>query len=173
MTASSEIFMLDEEVVFRDRPMRVTGRVQFEGANGQLTFRYLLAEPAGAPVIVEEGEGRFALLRAFPQAARPRTAGNTVTVGKEKYTLVGVRKLKVIDLGGAVPGIAGKTPVILSGVFEGPMGTLMREMLPGMTAQLYYLVKPLVAGEIMSAAKYAAEKDAKSRAAGNRALDQD
>jgi hypothetical protein len=173
MAPQSEIFMLDEEVVFRGRPMRVTGRVQFEGSNGQLTFRYLLSEPAGAPVILEEGEGRFALLRSFPPAAQPRTANNTVTVGAEKYTLVGVRKLKVLDVNGTVPGVAPKVPVILSGIFEGPMGTLMREMVPGMTVQLYYLLKPLVAGEILSAAKYAAEKDAESRAAGNRALNGD
>jgi hypothetical protein len=94
-------------------------------------------------------------------------------VGTEKYTLVGVRKLKVLDVGGAVPGVAPRVPVILSGIFEGPMGTLMREMVPGMSAQLYYLVKPLVAGEILSAAKYAAGKDADSRAAGHRALDGD
>ena len=173
MTSPSEIFMLDEEVVFRGRPMRVTGRVQFEGSNGQLTFRYVLAEPTGAPVIVEEGEGRFALLRSFPPAAQPRTADNTVTVGTEKYTLVGVRKLKILDLSGTVPGVAPRVPVILSGIFEGPMGTLMREMVPGMIVQLYYLLKPLVAGEILSAAKYAADKDAESRAAGNRALDGD
>ncbi|HLX81293.1 MAG TPA: hypothetical protein VKS43_11995 [Burkholderiales bacterium] len=173
MASPGEIFMLDEEVVFRGRPMRVTGRAQFEGSNGQLTFRYVLSEPASAAVILEEGEGRFALMRPLPSAAKLRTAGNTIAVGAEKYTLVGVRKLNVLDLGGAVPGIAPKVPVILSGIFEGPMGTLMREMVPGMTVQQYYLLKPLEAGEILSAARYAAEKDAESRAAGNRALDGD
>ena len=173
MTASSEIFMLDEQVVFRGRPMRVAGRVQFEGSSGQLTFRYLLAEPTGAPVVLEEGEGRFALLRAFPPAARPRTVNNTVTVGAEKYTLVGVRRLTVLELSGKVPGFASKTALILSGIFEGPMGTLMREMLPGMPGQTYYLVKPLATGEIVSALRFAAEKDAASRSAGTRALNGD
>lgn len=173
MAPHGEIFMLDEQVVFRGRPMRVAGRVQFEGTSGQLTFRYLLAEPAGAPVILEEGEGRFALLRSFPPAAQPRTAANTVTVGAEKYTLVGVRQLKVLDISGQVPGVAPTVPVILSGIFEGPMGTLMREMVPGMTTQVYYLLKPLAAGEVLSAAQFAADKDAEGRAAGNRALNGD
>jgi hypothetical protein len=173
MEPQAEIFMPDEEVVYRGRPMRVTGRVQFEGSSGQLTFRYLLSEPTGAPVILEEGAGRFALLRSLPPAARPRTGNNIITVGAEKYTLVGVRKLKVLDVSGKIPGIAPRVPVILSGIFEGPMGTLMREMVPGMTSQLYYLLKPLTPGEILSARRHAAEKDAAARAAGNRALDVD
>lgn len=173
MTSQGEIFMPEEQVVFRGRPMRVTGRVQFEGSSGQLTFRYLLSEPAGAPVIVEEGDGRFALLRSFPPAAQPRTAANTITVGSEKYTLVAVRKLKVLDVSGKVPGIARGVPVVLSGIFEGPMGTLMRELVPGTAAQVYYLLKPLAAGEVLSAARYAAGKDAAAHAAGSRALDAD
>jgi len=36
---------------------------------------------------------------------------------------------------------------------------------------VYYLLKPLEAGEIVSAARYAADRDAAARAAGNRALD--
>jgi hypothetical protein len=173
MEPQGEIFMPDEGVIFRGRPMRVTGRVQFEGSSGQLTFRYLLSESAGPSVILEEGEGRFALLRAFPPGAQPQTANNTITVGAEKYTLVGVRKLKVLDVSGNVPGIAPKAPMILSGIFEGPMGTLMREMVPGMRLQTYYLLKPLEAGEILSAARHTAEQDARARAAGNRALDDD
>jgi hypothetical protein len=173
MALQAEIFMPDEQVVFRGRAMRVTGRVQFEGASGQLTFRYLLADPAGAPVIVEEGDGRFAQLRPFPAAAQLRTADDTITVGTEKYTLVGVRKLKVLDVSGNVPGVATKAPLFLSGVFEGPMGTLMREMAPGTTTQVYYLLKPLAEGEVVSAAKYATDKDAAARAAGERALKDD
>jgi hypothetical protein len=173
MGPQGEIFLLDEAVVFRGRPMQVAGRVQFEGANGQLTFRYLLSEPAGAPVVVEEGEGRFALLRALPPAAQLQTANNVISVGAEKYTLVGVRKLKILDVSGNVPGVAPRVPVILSGMFEGPMGTLMREMVPGMTIQQYYLLKPLAPGEVLSAARYGAEKDAAAKAAGNRALNED
>ena len=170
MASEGEIFMLDEQVVFRGRPMRVTGRTQFEGASGQLTFRYLLSDPTGAPVILEEGEGRFALLRPFPPGAPLQVAGDTVAVGAEKYTLVGVRKLKVLDAGGNVPGVPPKAPLFLSGIFEGPVGTLMREMAPGTATQVYYLLKPLAAGEVVSAAKYAADRDAAGRAAGARAL---
>jgi len=171
MQSQGEIFMPGEDVVFRGRPMRVTGRVQFEGASGQLTFRYLLSDSSGAPVILEEGDGRFALLRGLPPAAQTPATGNTITVGKEKYTLVGVRQLKVLDVSGKVPGIAPKVQLLLSGTFEGPMGTLMREMVPGTSAQAFYLVKPLAAGEVVSATRHTAEKDAAARAAGKRALD--
>jgi hypothetical protein len=173
MATGRGIFMLDEQVVFRGRPLRVTGRAQFEGSSGQLTFRYQLSDAAGAPVVLEEGEGRFAMLRPFPPAARFKTAGNTIIVGTEKYTLVGVRKLKVLDISGNAAGIATRAPLILSGIFEGLMGTLMRELVPGTTTQVYYLLKPLAAGEVVSAAKYAADKDAAARAAGSRALDAD
>ena len=173
MADRDEIFMLDEQVVFRDRPMRVTGRVQFEGSSGQLTFRYQLSDPDGGPIVIEEGEGRFAMLRPFPPAARFKTADNTIIVGTEKYTLVGVRKLKVLDISGNAAGLAAKAPLILSGIFEGLMGTLMREMAPGTNTQVYYLLKPLAAGDVLSAAQYAIDKDSASRAAGNRALNED
>jgi len=173
MAGRIQIFMLDEDVVFRGRPMRVAGRVQLEGSSGQLTFRYALADATGAPVMLEEGEGRFALLRALPAAAPLRAADDTVTVGAEKYTLVGVRKLKVLDISGNIPGIAARATLILSGILEGPMGTLMRELAPGSGTQVYYLVKPLAAGEMLSAADHAAGKDAAGRAAGARALDED
>lgn len=173
MAAQGEIFLLDEEVVFRDRAMRVTGRVQFEGSSGQLTFRYHLSDPDGAPVIIEEGEGRFAMLRPFPPAARFKTAGNTILVGTEKYTLMGVRRLKVLESSGNTAALVAKAPLILSGIFEGLMGTLMREMVPGKGTQVYYLLKPLAEGDILSAARHAAGKEAEGRAAGERALDED
>ena len=173
MATESEIFMLDEQVVFRGRPLRVTGRVQFEGSSGQLTFRYQLSDAAGAPVVLEEGEGRFAMLRPFPPAARFKTADNTIIVGTEKYTLVGVRKLKVLDVSGNAAGIVTRAPLILSGIFEGLMGTLMRELVPGNPTQVYYLLKPLKAGEVVSAAQHTADKDAEGRAAGERAVNGD
>ena len=173
MARQGEIFALDEEVVFRGRSMRVTGRVQFEGSSGQLTCRYQLSDATGAPVIVEEGEGRFAMLRPFPPAARFKTADNIILIGTEKYTLVGVRKLKALEFGGNAAGIAAQAPLILSGIFEGLMGTLMRELVPGKATQVYYLLKPLADGEILCAAKYAAGKEAEGRAAGQRALDSD
>ena len=47
-----------------------------------------------------------------------------------------------------------------------PMGTLMRELVPASTKQVYYLVKPLPRGDLLSASDYAAALDAQSRAAG-------
>jgi len=173
MASQGEIFMPDEHVVFRGRPMRVAGRVQLEGASGQLTFRYHLADPVGAPVMLEEGDGRFAMLGPFPPGAPLQAANETITVGSEKYRLVGVRKLKVLDITGKVPGIPAKAPLILSGIFEGPMGTLMREIVPGAGAQVYYFLKPLPDGAVVSAQKHAADRDAAARAAGSRALDAD
>jgi hypothetical protein len=162
-----QVFRLDAAVVFRGKPMRVTGRMLLEGASGQSTFRYLLSDGAGAPVLLEQAAAeRYALLRPFPPAARPQTAGNTVTVGKERYTLVGVRRLKVLETRGQVPGATPKTELLLSGMFEGPMGTLMREMVPGSGQQVYYLVKPLATGDLLSAAAHAAALAADRRAAG-------
>ena len=129
---SAKVFALNAAVVFRGKPMRVAGRLCLQGASGQPSFRFLLADRAGAPVPLEQAAaGKYALLRPFPPAAQPRTAGNAVTVGKERYTLVGVRKLKVLEALGQVPGAALNTALLLSGMFEGPMGTLMRELVPG------------------------------------------
>ena len=173
MESRGEAFALEEQVVFRGRQLRVSGRVHFESSSGQSTYRYILSDPTGAPVILEQGDGRFALLRSFPPAARFKTADDTIAVGAEKYKLAGVRRLKVIEVSGNAPGAAAKATLILSGVFEGLMGTLMREMVPGTATQEYYLLKPLAEGEVLSATRYAAEKDAESRAAGERALKAD
>ncbi len=164
MQDMAKAFSLDAAVAFRGKPMRVAGRMQLEGASGQLSFRYLLSDGAGAPVLVEQAEGRCALLRPFPPAAEPRTAGNTVTVDEERYTLVGVRKLKVLEAIGQIAG--ARAPLLLSGMFEGPMGTLMRELVPGADKQVYYLVRPLAAGDLVSAAEHATAREAERRAAG-------
>jgi hypothetical protein len=164
---SPKVFAIDAAVMFRGKPMRVAGRMLLEGASGQSTFRYLLSGGAGAPVLLEQAAAeRYALLRPFPPAAQPHTAGNTVSVGKERYTLVGVRRLKVLETRGQVPGATPKTELLLSGMFEGPMGTLMREMVPGSAQQVYYLIKPLATGDLLSAAAHAAARKAQSRAAG-------
>jgi len=164
---NAKVFGLDAAVVFRGKPMRVAGRMLLEGASGQSTFRYLLSGGAGAPVLLEQAAAeRYALLRPFPPAAQPHTAGNTVTVGKERYTLVGVRRLKVLETRGQIAGATPKTELLLSGMFEGPMGTLMREMVPGSNLQVYYLIKPLAKGDFLSASAHAAEREAARRAAG-------
>lgn len=163
--ARSEIFDLDAEVFFRGKPMRVAGRLRLEAANGQVTYRYHLSDGAGAPVLVEQAEERFALLRPLPQAAHPRTAGNAVHIGAERYTLVGVRRLALTEALGLISGGSPKEPLLLSGMFEGPMGTLMRELVPGGSRQVYYLVKPLPAGGLASAAAHAEARAARRRAA--------
>lgn len=172
--ANVRVFGLDAPVVFRGKPMRVAGRMLLEGASGQSTFRYLLSDESGAPVLLEQaGEHRYALLRAFPPAARPATAGNTITVGVERYTLVGVRRLKVLELLGQAPGPVARLEMLVSGMYEGLMGTMMREMVPGTDRQVYYLIRPVETGDVLSATAYAAARDAESRAAGDAALDED
>jgi len=165
--AAPKVFVLDAAVVFRGKPMRVAGRMLLTGASGQSTFRYLLSGGAGAPVLLEQAAaGRYALLRPFPPAAEPQTAGKTVAIGKERYTLVGVRRLKVLESVGQATGAAPGAKLLLSGMFEGPAGTLMRELVPGSEKQVYYLVKPLAAGDLLSAETHAAARDDARRAAG-------
>ena len=167
MTLASETFDIDAKVVFRDKPMRVVGRMRLEGASGQASVRYFLTDGEGAPALIEQVAGaRYALLRPFPPAARPRTAGNTITVGVERYTLVGVRRLKVLEVLGQAPGSAAPAQMLVSGMFEGLMGTLMRELVVGSNQQVYYLVRPVASGEMLSAAAQAAAREAESRAAG-------
>lgn len=168
MAGAPVVFDLDAETVFRARAMRVAGRMRLEGSSGQLSWRYVLSGGAGAPVLIEQADERYTLLRPFPPAAEPQTAGNTVTVGKERYTLVGVRRLKVLEALGQSTGAAPGATLLLSGMFEGAAGTLMRELVPGSGKQVYYLVKPLAAGDLVSAAAHAAAREAARRAAGER-----
>ena len=170
----SPVFALDAQVVFRGKPMRVAGRMLLQGTSGQSTFRYLLVDDAGAPVLLEQaGAHRYALLRAFPPAARPRTAGNTITVGVERYSLVGVRRLKVLEVLGQAPSPVARAELLVSGMYEGLMGTLMREMVPGTDRQLYYLLRPVETGDMLSAAAHTAAREAESRSAGAAAGDDD
>jgi hypothetical protein len=160
--ARAMVFSLDDAVVFRGKQMRVAGRMLLEGASGQSTFRYLLTDGAGAPVLLEQAAAdRYALLRPFPPGAQPDTAGKTITIGEERYTLVGVRRLKVLETRGQAPAAVPKSKLLLSGMFEGPMGTLMRELVPNSDQQLYYLVKPLASGDLLSASAHAAARAAR------------
>jgi hypothetical protein len=159
-------FKLDDGLYYSGRPMRVAGVMALEGASGQKTRRYLIEDPSGPPVLLEEGDGRFALLRPFPVGAQPPAAGNVISVGRQKYTLVGVRKLTVLAAEGKAPGGQPRASLLLSGIFEGEAGTLMREMAPGSTGQIYFLVKTLEAGTVQTAAQHAAARDAARRAAG-------
>ena len=166
MPLAANAFALDDAVVYRGKTMRVAGQLRLEGTSGQPTFRFLLSDGAGAPVLIEQAGDRYTLLRPFPPAAEPQLAGNTITVGDERYTLIGVRRLKLLESLGRVPGAAPNAPLLLSGLFEGPMGTLMRELAPGSNRQIYYLVKPLAEGDLLSAAAHAAKRATERRAAG-------
>lgn len=149
-------FKLDEEVSFAGKPMRVAGYVQYEGADAQVTTRYLLAEPAGAPVILEETGGQFAVLRPFPPTAQPQARGGLISVMGARYALTGVRKRKVLGSAGQVPGGTPKGELVLSGLFEGQVGALVREMTPGTRAQVFYFLRPLAAHGVLSDSQHAA-----------------
>ncbi|MGH8706138.1 MAG: hypothetical protein ACREUO_12075 [Burkholderiales bacterium] len=162
-------FKLQDEVALAGKLMRVAGLVQLEGADAKVTTRYLLVEGTAAPQILEESGETFTLLRPFPPGAPPVAAGNTVTVMGAKYTLSGVRKMKVLGSEGQVPGGALGGPLLLSGVFASPAGTLVREMTPGTPGQTFFSVKPIGADEVLSAAQVAAQQEAEKAAAGEQA----
>ena len=159
-------FKLDETLYYSGRAMRVAGLMVLQGASGQKTTRYQIEDPSGPPVLLEEGDGRYALLRPFPAGAQPPASGNVVMVGREKYTLVGVRKLSLQETAGKAPGGRPPAPLLLSAILEGEAGTLMREMAPGTSGQVYYLVKALEAGTVLTEAEHTAAREAKRRAAG-------
>jgi hypothetical protein len=164
-------FKLDEEISFSGKPMKVAGLVQYEGANAQIATRYLLTEPAGAPVILEDNGAQFSLLRPFPASAQPQAAGSTVMVMGTKYTLSGVRKLKVLGAAGQPPGGTPRAELLLSGLFEGEMGTLVREMAPGAGVQTFYSLKPVHAEDVLTGAQHAAALEAERLAAEVKAQD--
>jgi hypothetical protein len=172
MSLRESKFKVDEEVSCVGKVMRVAGLVQYEGENALLTTRYLLAEPAGAPVILEETGSRLMLLRPFPPASQPQAAGETVTVMGEKYSLAKVRKLKLLGAAGNAPAIAPKAQLLLSGLFEGKMGALVREMAPGTPAQTFYSMKPVSPEEVLSGAQLAAVRESERQAAEQQALAQ-
>lgn len=158
-------FKVDEEISFAGKPMRIAGYVQFEGANAQITTRYQLTADAGAPLILEDSGAAFALLRSFPPTAQPQAVGGTVMVMGEKYLLSGVRKFKVLGTVGQPPGGPPKADLLLSGLFEGQMGSLVREMTPGAGTQTFYSLKPVHADDVLSGAQLAAAQEAERLAA--------
>jgi len=173
MAGKVTTFMLDETVFYSGRPLRVAGMTLMQGASGQRTIRYLLEDASGAPILLEEGDGRFALLRPLPAGAQAPPAGNVVSIGMEKYTLVGVRKLTLLAAEGKAPASRPQASLLLSGIFEGEAGTLMREIAPGAEAPLVYLVKTLDPGSVLSAAQHKEAGKSARRAAGDRAQEQD
>ena len=165
MALAPSKFGLDEDVSLAGKPMRVAGLMQFDAGNDQLITRYLLADETGAPVVLQEEGGKLAMLRPFPAAAAPEAAGNTVTVMGEKYTLAGVRKLKVLGASGQAPGETPTAGLLLSGLFDGNMGSLLRELVPGATAQAYFLLKPMGNDDVLSGEALAKRKEGERIAA--------
>lgn len=158
-------FKLDEEVLLSGKRLRVAGYVQYEDPQAQIATRYLLAAQAGPAQILEERGGKFALLRPFPATANPVAAGNSLTVMGQKYDLAGVQKFMVLGVAGEPPGGIPRAPFLVSGSFDGSMGTLLREIAPGPSAaQTYYTLKPVTAGELMSGAQLAALEQAQQKA---------
>ena len=166
-------FRVDEEITFAGKPMRVAGWVRYEDANGQPLARYLLAEAGGAPLILEESGGNFFLLRPFAPGAQPQPVGSTISVMNEKYTLSVVRKLKVVGSAGQAPGGIPKAELLVSGLFAGEMGSLLRELPAGAKTQVFFSSKRVAADEVLSGAQLSAHREAERLAAEARALAED
>ena len=173
MALDAPRFRLDEEISFAGKPMRVAGWVQYEDATSQALTRYLLAEAGGAPLTLEESDGNFFLLRPFAAGAQPAAAGRTISVMNQKYTLRGVRKLKLAASAGQPPGGMPKAELLVSGVFEGQMGYLLRELPAGSSTQVYFSAKPVAASDVLSVAQLAAVREAQRLAAEAKALSED
>jgi hypothetical protein len=149
-------FKLDETLSLVGNMMRVSGLLQLEYPNGQMATRYLLTGGTGAGQILEEQGNHFALLRPFPPAMQPQASADSVTVMGEKYTLAGITKLKVLGTSGQSPGGQPGSDVLLSGKFDGALGTLVREIDPTTRAQHFYALKPVSAADILTADEVAA-----------------
>jgi len=173
MALDAPRFRLDEEISFAGKPMRVAGWIQYEDATTQALTRYVLVEADGAPLIVEESGGNFFLLRPFAPGAQPEPAGGAISVMNQKYTLRGVRKLKLAASAGQAPGGTPGPELLVSGVFEGQMGYLLRELPVGASTQVFFSAKPVAAGEVLSGEEFAAVREAERLAAEAKALAED
>jgi hypothetical protein len=158
-------FRLGDGVSLAGRAMRVAGVVQYESDSGAPVTRYLLAEPSGAPAVIEEAPEGFVQLGTFPTKAQPSASGDSVSVMGEKYALRGLRKLKLVGTDGLPPGGAPKGELLLTGEFEGSMGSVVRELVPGIGTQSFYLLKRLSADDVLSNEDISARLDAGRRAA--------
>jgi hypothetical protein len=162
---TATMFRQDEDVSLAGKPMRVAGLMQFDLGGDQVITRYSLAGDGSAPVLLQEEAGKLAMLRPFPPSAAPEASGGIVMVMGEKYTLSGVRRMKVVGASGRPPLEPPKAGVLLSGVLEGKMGALLREVVPGNPAQSYYLLKPMGADEVLSGEAVAKRKEGERLAA--------
>lgn len=158
-------FGVDHQLTLSGKPMRVAGIAQYDAGNDRVITRYHLAGGGGAMILQEDAMVGLALLRPFPAAAAPEAAGDTVTVMGEKYKLGSVRRLKVLGTAGEPPSGTPKAPLLLSALFEGNMGVLFRELVPGAAAQAYYLVKQLAPNEVLSGEELARQQESERAAA--------
>lgn len=158
-------FRLGDGVSLAGRAMRVAGLVQYENDGGVPVTRYLLAEASGAPAVLEESPEGFVQLGTFPAKAQPSASGDSVSVMGEKYALRGLRKLKLVGTDGLPPGGSPKGDLLLTGEFEGSMGSVIREMVPGIGTQSFYLLKRLPADDVLSNDDIASRLEAGRRAA--------
>lgn len=165
MTFKPTRFALEQTIRFCGRTMRVTGLLQIETPDGALATRYQLAEEAGAPQILEDSAGLLFHLRALPTGPQTRAVDNTVSVMGQKYTLSGVRRFRILGASGQPPGGAPQGELLVSGLFEGPAGALLRELAPGSQAQRFYSVKPLSAADVLSAEQLAKAQEGERLAA--------
>lgn len=142
-------FQVGQDLLFTGKPMRVTGLVRYDAGDGKVITRYALSAPGG-PLILQDDGATLSLLRPFPAAAPPVAEGSNVSVMGEKYALAGVRRLKTAGATGEpIPG-APKAPLVLSGLLQGKMGSLLREVVPGAAAQTYFLVKPVAKEDVLT-----------------------
>lgn len=162
-------FRLGDGVSLAGRAMRVAGMVQYESDAGVPVTRYLLAEPSGAPAVIEEAAEGFVQLGTFPAKAQPSASGDSVSVMGEKYALRGLRKLKLVGTDGLAPGGPPKGDLLLTGEFEGSMGSVVRELVPGTEGQTFYLLRRLSADDVLSNDDIASRLEAGRRAAEARA----
>lgn len=152
-------FAVGQDLLFTGKPMRIAGLVQYDAGDGKVVTRYALSAPGG-PLVLQEDGATLSLLRPFPAAAPPVAEGSTVSVMGEKYALAGVRKLKAAGAAGeAIPGVP-KAPLVLSGLFEGKMGSLLREVVPGAAAQAFFLVKPVAKEDVLTGEELAQRMEA-------------
>ena len=161
-------FKQDDGLSLIGRSVRVAGLIQYEDAEGQTVTRYLVAEPSGAPALIEETVAGFTLLGSFPGNAPPAASGNSVSVMGEKYALKGVRKLTLLGSAGQIPGGRPRSDLLLSGEFSGSMGSVLREMVPGVGTQIFYLLRQLRADDVLSNDEIASQLESGRREAETR-----
>jgi hypothetical protein len=158
-------FQLEQPIRFCGQPMRVAGILQLEAPDGTYTTRYQLAEEAGASQILEHSGERLSQLRPLPPGAETPATGKTLNVMGQRYTLANVRRFRVASSAGQPPGGVPQGDFLVSGLFEGPMGGLLRELAPGTQSQRFYSVKPLLPYDVLSAEQLAIVQEGERLAA--------